>query len=104
MANPKQSDCLNLHEFPRIQINFVKLTFVRQLNERISKLKIAAALPLSHISFSFAPFEALRKVAELRVNWYRTWPLLNQSVCNLHADWLKAYSDEQAAVEPEAAM
>ena len=43
------------------------------------------------------------KVAELRLNLYRTWPLLNQSACNLQAYWLQAYSDEQAAVEPEAA-
>ena len=43
------------------------------------------------------------KVAEPCVNRYRMWPLLNQSACNLHADWLQAYSDEQAAVEPEAA-
>ena len=42
------------------------------------------------------------KVAEPCVNWYRTCPLLNQSGCNLHADWLQAYSDEQVAVEPEA--
>ena len=50
----------------------------RQLNERLSKLWIAAALLLSHISFSFAPVEAspksesVSKVAEPRVNWYRT--------------------------------
>ena len=83
---------------------------MRQLNKQILKLCIAAALLLpgkSYLIFirsfqSIAKIGMFSKVAEPRVNWYRTWPLLNQSACNLCADWLQAHSDEQVAVEPEA--